>query len=184
MDKIVFVTGNSNKATETQSILGDIKIVDFDLPEIQGTPEEVANDKCRKAAKIIKGPVLIEDTSLSFDALNGLPGVYIKDFYKKLKNQGLVKLISNYDTNRATARCIFAYSSGPNDQPKLFIGVTLGSIVDPRGSNNFGWDPIFEPLGYQETYAQLDSITKNKISHRLKALQLVKEYFLKKNTVE
>ena len=57
------------------------------------------------------------------------------------------------------------------EEPILFIGKTEGKIVDARGDNNFGWDPIFEPEGFDKTYAQLDKDTKNKISHRFRATE-------------
>ena len=71
----------------------------------------------------------------------------------------------------AYAQCIFAYSKGPHHEPELFVGVTHGKIVEPCGSAHFGWDPIFQPQGYNFTYAQLDDGVKNKISHRHKAIR-------------
>lgn len=75
-----FITGNKNKLAEVEAILGDyvdLSSRTLDLPEIQGTIEEVTADKCRRAAKAINGPVLVEDTSLCFKALKGLPGPYM-----------------------------------------------------------------------------------------------------------
>jgi inosine triphosphate pyrophosphatase len=62
------------------------------------------------------------------------------------------------------------------DEPELFVGITEGKIVPARGPFNFGWDPIFEPEGYDKTYAELDRDTKNKISHRYKASELFIKY--------
>ncbi len=62
---------------------------DIDLPEYQGTPEEVAREKCKLAAKHVKGPVIVEDTSLCFNALGGMPGPYIKWFLKEIGPTGL-----------------------------------------------------------------------------------------------
>lgn len=78
---VTFVTGNAKKLQEVQKIMGDaVPMVSqkIDLPELQGTPEDVSREKCKLAAKEVDGPVLVEDTSLCFNALNGLPGVYIK----------------------------------------------------------------------------------------------------------
>merc|ERR1711879_534593 len=82
---ITFVTGNANKLREVSQVLADNKTlkfvnVDIDLPEFQGTAEDVSKFKCIEATKHIKGPVIVEDTSLSFNALNGMPGPYIKWF--------------------------------------------------------------------------------------------------------
>ena len=76
---ISFVTGNANKVAEFQAILGSdfphkIVPLKLELPEYQGLPEEICIEKCRKAAELVKSPVLIEDTSLCFNALGGLPG--------------------------------------------------------------------------------------------------------------
>ncbi|KAJ1975684.1 nucleoside triphosphate pyrophosphohydrolase ham1 [Dimargaris verticillata] len=88
---LVFVTGNQNKLREVQAILGDVVPIEskaLDLPELQGTTAEVSADKCRRAAAIIKGPVITEDTSLCFNAMHGLPGPYIKWFLKNLGTDG------------------------------------------------------------------------------------------------
>jgi len=67
------------------------------------------------------------------------------------------------------------------DEPLLFVGRTEGKIVDARGDKNFGWDPIFEPEGYNMTYAELDKDTKNSISHRFKATELFMEFLKNKD---
>ena len=96
---ITFVTGNAKKLEEFKAILGSsfphgLVSRDVDLPEYQGTPQEVVREKCREAARRISGPVIVEDTSLCFTALGGLPGVYIKWFLKSLGPDGLPRLIS------------------------------------------------------------------------------------------
>eukprot|EP00088_Acartia_fossae_P063234 TRINITY_DN7692_c0_g1_i7.p1 TRINITY_DN7692_c0_g1~~TRINITY_DN7692_c0_g1_i7.p1 ORF type:complete len:207 (-),score=33.35 TRINITY_DN7692_c0_g1_i7:43-663(-) len=180
---ITFVTGNAKKLEEFVAILGNNfphKVIskDVDLPEYQGTPEEVVKEKCLEAARRIKGPVIVEDTCLCFNALGGLPGPYIKWFLKKLGPDGLPRLIADWDDKTAAALCMFGYSEGENEEVKIFEGRTPGTIVNPpRGPRNFGWDPIFQPDGYTETYAELDSSIKNNISHRGKALAKLKEYF-------
>ena len=90
---ISFITGNPNKLREFGQIIGDVAPFVFDsknidLPEYQGEPEEIAIAKCKTALEIAKSPVLIEDTSLCFNALGGLPGPYIKWFLDKLKPEG------------------------------------------------------------------------------------------------
>uniref|UniRef100_A0A0V0J8F0 Inosine triphosphate pyrophosphatase n=1 Tax=Schistocephalus solidus TaxID=70667 RepID=A0A0V0J8F0_SCHSO len=90
---ITYVTSNPNKLRETLEILGEqystlFKSLDIDLPEYQGTAEEIAILKCRFAAEQIDGPVLVEDTGLGFDALKGLPGPYIKWFLKAVGAEG------------------------------------------------------------------------------------------------
>lgn len=181
--QVVIVTGNPNKLKEFKQILGadfpyEITSQDVDLPEYQGTPEEIATAKSKLAVEHIKGPCLVEDTSLCFNALGGMPGPYIKWFLSKIGPKGLYKMLAGFEDKTAEAVCIFAYSSGePGTEPKLFIGRTPGTIVDPRGPTDFGWDPCFQPQGYTQTYAEMAKEEKNKISHRGKAVELFKKYF-------
>ncbi|KAJ9197073.1 hypothetical protein DTO021D3_6582 [Paecilomyces variotii] len=172
-----FITGNKNKLAEVKAILGDtveLQNKAIDLPEIQGTSEQIAKEKCRRAAEIIGGPVLTEDTALEFHALKGLPGPYIKWFLESLGHEGLNKMLDPYDDRTGEAVCTFAFSSGPGAEPILFQGRTQGQIVRPRGPANFGWDPIFEYEG--KTYAEMEKQEKNQVSHRYKALLKLKEW--------
>jgi len=183
MSTVTFVTGNPKKLEEAMAILGnDFPVVsrNLDLPELQGEPEEISSEKCKIAAKEIGGPVMVEDVSLCFNALKGLPGPYIKWFLTKLKHEGLNKLLEPYEDKTAYALCIFSFSWGPGHEPILFTGRTDGTIVPARGPTDFGWDPVFEPKGFNMTYAELPKEVKNKISHRSLALENLKD-FLKKN---
>ncbi|KAG9015813.1 nucleoside triphosphate pyrophosphohydrolase ham1 [Tulasnella sp. JGI-2019a] len=153
---LMFVTGNANKLKEVRAILSSssswaIDSKDLDIPEVQGTTQEVALEKCKRAAELIGGPCITEDTALCFEALGGLPGPYIKHFLKTLGTTGLNTLLDGFPTRKATALCTFAYSSGPGATPILFEGRTEGTIVLPRGPGSFGWDPCFEPEGTGKT---------------------------------
>ncbi|KAG9126133.1 hypothetical protein FRC07_004781, partial [Ceratobasidium sp. 392] len=184
---LTFVTGNANKLREVQEILTDgavplviesrnidcmsvssLLIVSANLtiwinkvPEIQGTAVEVSREKCRRAAEIVGGPCITEDTSLGFVALNGLPGPYIKWFLREVGTE------DGFETRAAFAQCNFAYSEGPGSEPIVFEGRTEGNIVRPRGPSKFGWDPVFEPLegdgktSYQELYEFLTKPVSN-----------------------
>ncbi|KAJ6654653.1 hypothetical protein lerEdw1_006675 [Lerista edwardsae] len=188
---VVFVTGNAKKLEEVIQILGDsfpyrLVAKKIDLPEYQGEPDDISIQKCQEAAKQIQGPVIVEDTCLCFTALGGLPGPYIKWFLEKLKPEGLYKLLAGFEDKSAYALCTFAFSSGnPGDPVKLFKGQTHGRIVDPRGPRDFGWDPCFQPEGYDQTYAELPKSVKNSLSHRYKALKELSTYFIEqKNSTE
>ncbi|KAK6781166.1 hypothetical protein RDI58_023350 [Solanum bulbocastanum] len=177
---VTFVTGNAKKLEEVRAILGQsipFRSLKLDLPELQGEPEDISKEKARIAAKEVNGPVLVEDTCLCFNALKGLPGPYIKWFLQKIGHEGLNNLLMTYEDKTAYAMCIFSLSLGPNKEPMTFVGKTLGRIVPARGPNDFGWDPIFQPHGYDQTYAEMPKEEKNKISHRGKALELVKLHF-------
>ncbi|KAK9160150.1 hypothetical protein Syun_006491 [Stephania yunnanensis] len=88
------------------------------------------------------------------------------------KAMRLNNLLMAYEDKSAYALCVFSLSLGPNVEPVTFLGKTPGKIVLPRGPNDFGWDPIFQPDGYKQTYAEMPKEEKNKISHRYKALDM------------
>jgi len=179
---LIFVTGNPNKLREVQAILssGDSPIVidskAIDLPELQGTTQEVAREKCRRAAEMLGGPCITEDTALCFEALNGLPGPYIKHFLEALGLQGLNTLLEGFPTKDAYALCTFAYSAGPGHEPMLFEGRADGLIVPPRGEGKFGWNPVFEAKETRKTYAEMNDVEKNAISHRYRALEKLRVF--------
>uniref|UniRef100_A0ABI8AJJ0 Inosine triphosphatase n=1 Tax=Felis catus TaxID=9685 RepID=A0ABI8AJJ0_FELCA len=126
----------------------------------------------------VQGPVLVEDTCLCFNALGGLPGPYIKWFLEKLKPEGLHQLLAGFEDKSAYALCTFALSTGdPSEPVRLFRGRTSGRIVVPRGCRDFGWDPCFQPDGYEQTYAEMPKAEKNTISHRFRALLELQKYF-------
>lgn len=192
MSYITFVTGNPNKLKEVVAILaesqdpsgvskvGKYSITNkaLDLIEIQGTIEEVTIHKAQSAAELIGGPVLVEDTCLGFNALNNLPGPYIKWFVQAVGLQGLVDLLYKFEDKGANAICTFGFCEGPGKEVKIFQGITKGTIVDSRGPTNFGWDSVFQPEGFTQTYAELDKLVKNSISHRFKALDKLRDFLL------
>jgi inosine triphosphate pyrophosphatase len=175
---INFVSGNKNKLKELSDIFKEnfkdieIKQLDIDLPELQGLPEDIVKGKLKLAlekAKKLKGPILVEDTSLCFNGYGGLPGPYIKYFLKNIKPEGLYKMACVFDDHTAYAQSIYGLQKNKKEEPHLFIGKTPGEIVSPRGPNSFGWDPCFQPKDYKQTYAEMGEEEKNKISHRGKS---------------
>ncbi|MCJ1471254.1 nucleoside triphosphate pyrophosphohydrolase ham1 [Pseudocyphellaria aurata] len=179
LKELTFITGNPNKLTEVQAILGtsvSLKSQSLDLTEIQGSIEDIARDKCRRAVEIVQGPVLVEDTCLCFNALKELPGPYIKWFLEALGHEGLNNLLLAYDDKSAQAVCTFAFCEGPGCETIVFEGRVLGKIVPARGTPGFGWDPIFEYKGI--TYAEMEVDMKNGLSHRFLALAKMKDWLL------
>lgn len=175
---LTFVTGNANKLKEVTQLLGaDLRSAKIDLPELQGSYAEIVGAKARAAAERVAGPVVVDDTSLEFLALGDeLPGPYIKWFLAQLGPEGLVKLLAAFPDKRANAVCAVGYCAGPGAAPRVFVGKTAGTIVAPRGSRDFGWDCIFEPEGFAQTYAEMDKPQKNAISHRGKAFGMLREF--------
>ena len=191
--KIYFVTGNVKKWEEVKCILGPhlpntLDTTSLDLPEIQGTIEEIAIAKCKYAAKHLSSAVITEDTALIFDDMNGMPGPYIKWFLDALKLDRLSLMAKSFSKAvhqsseipcKARAVCTMAYAPGPDSEPIIFQGITPGTISSPRGPPNFGWDPIFVPEGSTLTYAEMPKEQKNSISHRYRALNQLIQFFQK-----
>lgn len=180
---IVFVTGNAKKLEEVVSILGTtvpFKLVNkkIDLPEYQGEIDDICHRKVLEAKRIVNGSVIVEDTSLCFNALGGLPGPYIKWFLEKIGPGGLHNLLAGFEDKSATAVCTFAFAD-ESEKVILFKGETEGTIVSPRGTNLFGWDSCFQPNGYSQTYAEMPKSLKNEMSHRNKAVIKLRDYFVK-----
>ncbi|GLC76767.1 hypothetical protein PLESTF_001831500 [Pleodorina starrii] len=183
--KIFFATGNKKKLEEVAAILASgaalpftVEAAKLDLPELQGEPEEISKEKCRIAAREVGGAVMVEDTSLCFNAMHGLPGPYIKWFLEKLGHDGLNRMLAGFDDKTAYAQCIFAYTPGPDHEPITFVGRTEGRIVPARGPSDFGWDPVFQPDGFDLTYAEMEKEAKNKISHRYRSLDKLRNHLL------
>lgn len=182
---IIFITGNANKFEEFKTILGknfprEVESIKVNLREEQGEIEEICVAKCRAAADMVQGPVIIEDTCLCFNAMKGLPGPYIKWFVEKLGPEGLYKMLGPWEDKTAEVICTFGYcDGGPEDPVLLFHDITKGTIVSPRGPQDFGWDACFQPLGSDKTYAELSKEVKNQTSHRTRALEKLKEHLMK-----
>jgi non-canonical purine NTP pyrophosphatase (RdgB/HAM1 family) len=170
---MIFATGNHQKLKEFESILG-IKLnhSDLDLEEIQSVDvEEVAVHKAKQAYGLLKEPVIVEDTGLYFEELNGLPGALIKFFVKKLTLDQICSLIE--ENRKAVAVTCIAYFDG--QEIKTFKGETKGEIAtEPRGNNGFGWDPIFIPEGYSQTFAEITSEEKEYKFMRSEAIKKLK----------
>ncbi|PIO64616.1 Ham1 family protein [Teladorsagia circumcincta] len=99
-----------------------------DVDEYQGEPDYVAERKAKEAAEQVQGPILVEDTSLCFNAFKGLPGVYIKWFLKKLGPAGLYQMLAGYDDKSAYAQCIFAFTEGKGQPVHIFRGQLLEHV--------------------------------------------------------
>lgn len=103
-----------------------------------------------------------------------------KWFLESVGHDGLNRMLAGFDDKTAYAQCIFAYYDGKLSEPIVFIGRTAGAIVPARGPTNFGWDPVFEAhedgVTMDKTYAELDKIIKNSISHRKKSLDALQKY--------
>jgi len=169
-----------NKFKEVNEMLdAHIVMIKLDLPELQGTPQEIIVAKAKEAARLLGDTVIVEDSCLCFNALNGLPGPYIKWFLERVGTKGLYDILSGFDDKSGYGICTFGYCE-PGKEPFVFEGRTDGTIVAPRGEKGFGWDSIFRPQGYQQTYAEMDPAIKNTVSDRYQALKKLQAFFAKK----
>mgnify|MGYP003394370041 CR=1 FL=1 len=131
MEKVTFITGNQSKADYLAKYLG----------------HPVDHLKIQK-------PVIVEDVSLEFAALNGLPGPFIKFFTEKVPFDTICAML-NGKTRKATARCVFGYFDGSDLE--LFESSLEGEVpLTPAGDNGYGWDKIYIPQGYSVTRASLN----------------------------
>ncbi len=189
--ELVFVTNNPHKVEEVQNVLGDkikiltLKDVNFfeDIPETGQTIEENALQKARYFYQKTHRDCFADDTGFEVEALNGLPGVHSArfasdhDFEKNMFK--VLELMQDKTNRKARFRTVIALIL--NGKEYLFEGIVNGYVTQqPLGSNGFGYDPIFVPDGYSQTFAQMSLEQKNKISHRARAVEKLAE-FLKKN---
>lgn len=184
MTKLVIASRNPHKIEEMQQILSPLGIEvlstqDFpDLEEVnedQATLQGNALKKARYVARETNLPALSDDTGLEVEALDGAPGVYSARYAgeKATYQDNVQKLLNELEgesNRKAQFRTVAALVL--EDEEFTFEGICGGQIIsDQKGSKGFGYDPIFLPDGYEKTFAELDSTTKNMISHRGKAVQ-------------
>lgn len=151
----IYITGNQSKADLLAKYL-EVRVdhQKVDLDEIQSLdPHVVIDHKVRQAYKVVKKPVLVEDTSLEFRAFGRFPGTFIKHFIEETPLEVVCRSLDSLDRS-ATARCIFGYYDGKN---VTFIeGEQNGTIAEhPSGNGGFGWDQIFIPTGAATTRADM-----------------------------
>ncbi len=192
MIELVVATRNRHKTREIQHILGpEFKVRDLgahpDVSEIResGTSfEENAKLKALAASRQLPALVIADDSGLEVDALGGAPGIYSaryaganateRDKIDKLLRE-LERVRATDDGRRARFFCVVALARNGN-LLGTFEGIAQGSIADEaRGDSGFGYDPIFVPDGFEQTFGELPREVKNNISHRAKAIRAVAE---------
>ncbi len=177
MSNVTFITWNQKKADYLSKYLGyPVDHFKLDLDEIQSMDlNEIVEHKVRQAYSIMKKPVIVEDVSLEFEALGGLPGPFIKFFVEKTPFNIICSMIPNWLTRKATARCVFWYFDGYNLE--LFDGKMNGEISKiPSGDDGYGWDKIFIPDWYSVTRASLDEENDQKTYLEIKPFSKLKKY--------
>ena len=179
MKNVTYITGNQNKADYLANYLGHpILHQKIDLDEIQSLDlKEIVKHKVRQAFDVIKKPVVVEDTSLEFKALGGLPGPFIKHFLKQMPEEDICSLLEGKDRS-ATARCVFGYYDGENEV--YFEGSMGGTIPDvPKGDRGYGFDRIFIPEGFNVTRAEQNDEDHKTVYLKIKPIMQLKEFLEK-----
>lgn len=169
---LTVITGNPNKVRECERILGIALAHEaLRLQEIQALdPAPVVQHKANTAYATLGRPVLVEDTSLTFEAWNGLPGALIAWFVDSVGVGGLCRMLETETNRAATATSVLGYRDVHG--LRTFSGTVHGRIADrPRGEKGFGWDAIFEPHGSRRTFAEMAATEKDSFSMRRKALE-------------
>lgn len=189
--KIIFATGNQDKMKEIRMILEDLGVVvssmkeagiDVDIVEDGTTFEENAMIKAEAIAKLTDAIVLADDSGLEIDYLNKEPGIYSAryagtDTSYEIKNNLLLQRLEGVPDEKRTARFVCAIAAVfPDGSKETVRGTIEGRIgYEIAGEHGFGYDPIFYLPEYGCTTAELDPEKKNEISHRGKALRLMRE---------
>jgi len=186
--KLVFATNNIHKLAEVKAIVsGDFTIISLsdihcseDIPETADTLEENAFLKARYVKENYGYDCFADDTGLEVEALDGAPGVYSARYAgpahdSRANIEKLLHALSGKTDRNAQFRTVIALIR--NDNEYLFEGIINGHITEsPRGTNGFGYDPVFVPDGWQDTFAEMSEQAKNAISHRAKAVRKLAEF--------
>lgn len=166
----VLVTGNPGKLAEARRLCGEgLEAVELELPEIQSLDLfEVLWAKGREARRRLRRPVVVEETGLELAALDGFPGPLVKWMLAAIGAEGIARTAAALGNRQATARCGLLYL---DDRRQVSAeGTTAGELVSPpRGSEGFGWDPVFLPAGESLTYGEMPPADKDRLSHRARA---------------
>ena len=184
--KIVFATNNAHKLEEVAAMLGEAyEVLSLreigcvaDIPETAETFAGNAMQKARYVKEHYGYDCFADDSGLEVDALDGAPGIYSARYSGGGSEANMDKLLHNLTEKSdrgAQFRTVIALLIG--EETQLFEGIVRGSIIEERrGEAGFGYDPIFVPDGYEQTFAQLGNEVKNRISHRAKAVEQLVRY--------
>ena len=186
---LVFATNNANKIKEVQALIPDsitlLSLADIgcheDIPETSPTIEGNAMQKVNYIKEHYNYPCFADDTGLEVTALDGEPGVFSARYAgpERSSEANMQKLLNNLTskTDRSAQFKTVVALSLDDHKPTCFTGICEGEITEEkRGHGGFGYDPIFLPKGYTDTFAEMELTLKNKIGHRGKAVQQLVEF--------
>lgn len=189
--QLLLATRNAHKTREFAEILGPEFIVrdlsaEAETPVVEETGQTFAENAILKAvaiSKMLPGLVVADDSGLEVDVLNGAPGIFSARYAgpDATDQSNIARLISELWQARSSPpytarfRCVLALAQD-GKLIDTFQGVVEGTVTDlPRGAKGFGYDPVFQPAGLTQTFGELGPEAKNKLSHRARAIQLLRE---------
>ena len=195
MKKVIIATGNAGKIVEIKAIVNDPEFeilsmkeagIQADIVEDGSTFEENALIKARAVCKVCGEPVLADDSGLEVDYLNKEPGIYSarylgEDTPYSVKNASILERLEGVKDEDRTARFVCSVAAVFPDGEELVVTETMEGRIgyEERGTNGFGYDPIFRPDGYNVSSGELPMEEKNLISHRGKAFRRMWELLSK-----
>ena len=187
MKKIIFATHNQNKVTEVKAVFAGFSVVSLaeinyneEIEETKDTFTGNALFKARHVFDSFNTPVFADDSGLTVDALNGAPGVFSaryagEDKNHQNNNDKLLNALHGITNRNAQFRTVIAYKDEKTEL--IFEGIVKGFIsTKPSGTGGFGYDPLFIPEGYSETFAALSNQIKLDLSHRSRATKQLLAY--------
>jgi XTP/dITP diphosphohydrolase len=195
--RLVIATHNQGKLLEFKALLSELSVEVLgcgELPQpckdVEETGTTFAENALLKAQAVFDQtglPAVADDSGLMVDFLGGAPGVYSKRFAPGSdadRNQVMLeKLLGVATEQRGAAFVSVLCLVQPDKPPQFFEGKVEGSIAqEPRGEFGFGYDPLFIPIGFQETFGKLGQEVKNTISHRARALEKLRDYLVRQST--
>lgn len=176
MTGLVLITGNRGKAEEYERLLGiSVTPEKIALPEVQAlSVEDVVSAKAMAAYAAVQAPVIVDDSGISFSAWSGLPGALTSWFMDTVGNDGLVQMLVGFSDRSASVKTAIGYCD--EQGVKVFVGTVDGRVAtEPRGTNGFGYDPIFIPDGAVRTFAEMSAVEKDLHSMRKRACDALRE---------
>ena len=185
--RIYFATSNVGKFAEAKAIIGKSLVQKaIDLDEIQDMDvNKVIIHKIRQARESFDGPLVVDDTGLYIEALNGFPGALVKPMLLTVGKEGICRLLDRYGSRRAQARTAVAYLEGKH--LKVFSSSVNGTIVDrPRGKHRrkgFGFEFIFMPDGSRKVFAEMNIEEKGRFAARAKSFMKLRDYLLEEKAL-
>jgi XTP/dITP diphosphohydrolase len=185
---VFFATHNIHKFNEARTVLAEFNInvgmLRIKTSELQSDSlKEIAQKSAFEIFNLYRLPILVEDSGLFVEALNGFPGPYAAYVYKTIGNGGLITLMEKTENRKAVFKSAIAYCNNDKTEPNFFEGKVVGKIaikeVRVHSAHSFGFDPVFHPESNPKLFAEMSIAEKNLLSHRAIAFRKFARWYIK-----